>query len=100
MGLTTNPDALPGTEPDPPVGDTWLRRKVSPFQRTTLAAFYKSCKKENDCIRCGTLVNKDNEEWSTIGQAVKRDKIVGGVLCESCGKNFLMWMKEGGLDNG
>tara|TARA_B100000700_G_C14455981_1_gene583830 strand:- start:232 stop:408 length:177 start_codon:yes stop_codon:yes gene_type:complete len=51
-------------------------------------------------MRCGERINKAKEDWSTIGQAVKRDKIIGGVLCERCGRAFIEWMKEGGFEYG
>lgn len=67
------------------------------YRRTTLSAFYNTCKRANDCIRCGALVDGVNEDWSTIGQAEARDRIVGGVLCQGCALAFIDWMKEGGL---
>ena len=65
------------------------------YRRTTLSAFYNTCKRANDCIRCGGLVDGSKEDWSTIAQAESREKIVGGVLCAGCAKSFISWMREG-----
>jgi hypothetical protein len=72
-------------------------REIDTIVSNSLSSFLDSCLDELCCVRCRRGFKKGTHT-ANIAQVYKlkiTTTLTGGVLCESCAKKFIKWMKRG-----